>query len=570
MLAFGAMRGAPSREAARNFVGLPGAAEPVLHSNSFTLLPDGSAFVYVARSASGTQLWIKKRSALRATPLIGTSGAAAVFASPDSKWVGFFAGGKVKKMPVSGGEPITLADQGCFGAVCDYDSESGGTWLDDGRLVFTMRAGLVAVSENGGALDSLVTSSMVGGFSAIFASALPGSRGLVFSACTYGCNKSLVMVLDLSTRKVTQVAQNALFPRYVPGGHLVYSDFAGVLKAVDFDAKSLKAGGTETMVLEHVAAAVSVAADGTLAYLDGDPVPHSSLVLVARDGTEQPVDTAWRANFSTLAISPDGKRIATSIAGDGEEQIWIKSIGGLEPTRFTFGKAQYTTPTFSADGATVMMTRFNGDTATWLSRPADGSGSEITLRAGNNWVIESTVSRDGSWLVTRNYNAGTRGIFARHVGSDTTDRSIVQNGTATFSPMLSPDSKFLLYASEQSGHTEVWVVPFPDAHGARWQVSTGGGSEPSWSADGKSIYYVNPERRLQGVDVNTTNGFSMGERHTLFNVAAYGRHPSHRAYAVMPDNQHFLMIRRGAAANGDLVMVDNWFTELSATVRAKR
>jgi serine/threonine-protein kinase len=574
--AWGWKRGVPEPSVTRTYLRFPAEEAPILGTYAFALLPDGSGLIYAGKSATGTQLWMKRRSELHAAPVSGTAGAREAFTSPDGKWIGFFANGKLKKVPVTGGDAVTLADEECFGVACDASYQGSGTWLDDGRIVFRSRDVLVIVSENGGAVDSLVTSRMVGGFSPVFPVALPGSRGLLLSSCTLSCNKSNAWVVDLKTRKTRRIAENASYAQYSPSGHILYTDDAGTVHAIAFDAKTLTTSGTETSVIEHVAGNVVVARDGTIVYLDGDPSPHSRLAIVAKDGTEQPVDTAWNVNFATLALSPDGKRLAASfLTRAGDEQVWIRPFGTAPHlTRLTFGAAQYTTPTFSADGETIFMTRFAGDSSTFVSRRIDGTSPEITLAHGKNWVIESVTSRDGKWLITRGYRNGERSIYARRIGptagADTAERVIVKNTASNFSPALSPDGKWLLYSNEEAGQTETWVVPFPDPGFARWQVSTDGGSEAAWAPDGKSIYYVDQKRWLVNVEISAGSGITVGARKVLFDLAPYKRHPTHRAYEVLPDNQHFLMIHQGTRGAGEPVIMQNWFGELKKSVKRER
>ncbi len=563
---------AASAPVSRDFIRFAPGEEPLLSVFAFTLLRDGSAMVYVGKSPTGTQLWVKKRSELHASPLSGTEGARSSFPSPDGKWLGFYANSKLKKIPVAGGDAVTLADAGCFGVACDELFQGSGGWLEDGRILFRTRDALAIVSENGGAPDSVVTSRMVGGLSPLYPSVIPHRNAVLFTTCTLSCNKSTAWALDLDTRKVKRLFEPASYVVYLPTGHILYADASGAVHARAFDVKSLSPIGPELKVLEHVAGNVATANDGTIVYLDGDPSPRSFLSIVGKDGSEKAVDTSWVGDFSTLALSLDGKRIVASMVNAaGEEHLWVKTLGGSSPARLTFAKGQYTTPSFTPDGQSVMMTYFSGDSAQFISRRIDGTAPTQVLMRGKNWVIESVTSRDGQWRVTRNYNAGERAIYARRLtGSDSTDRVIVKNASSSFSPALSPDSKWLLYANEETGRVEVWAVPFPEANGSRWQVSNEGGSEPSWSPDGKTIYYVNSERKLASVDVNTSAGFALGARHTLFDLRPFKGHPTHRAYEVMPDGQHFLMIHEGVRGSGDLVMVDNWFTELKRVMTTQR
>jgi Tol biopolymer transport system component len=358
---------------------------------------------------------------------------------------------------------------------------------------------------------------------------------------------------------------------YSPTGHLLYVDARGTGMAIAFDPRSLSTNGAATPVLDRVAGNFATSANGTLGYAEGDNTARSDVVLVSRDGrTVRSVDTSWRANFASVALSPDGKRLATSIVSDGQEHLWIKSLDGDAPLRLTFGRHQSSTPTWTADGASVLFTRFEGTrSSAFMSKGADGSSAELTLKSGPDWVIESVASRDGEWLVYRSYlRNGRRDIFARRVKGDTTERVVVDTPADDVSPTLSPDAKWLAYASEEGGSRSVWVVPFPDPRGAKWQISTEEAFEPLWSRDGREIFYVTLDNELVAVPVSTARGgFTAGKPQVLMRLDAYRRHLSHRAYDVTPDNQHFLMIREGAPLAGDLVIVDNWFSDLATRLQ---
>ena len=397
--------------------------------------------------------------------------------------------------------------------------------------------------------------------------ALPGSRGIVFNACTLACNKSDVWVLDLRTKKARRLVENATFPRYSPTGHLLYSDRNGAAMAVEFDLASLELKGKAVPVLDGVAGNLMLSNTGTLLYLEGNPSPGSQLVIVARDGRVAPIDSTWRGNFGTLALSPDGKRVAASIFSDGQEHIWIKPVAGGTPSRLTFGRSQNTTPTWTADGQSLLYTRFVGDTVEFLTRRTDGAGAATKMRHAAESVIESVASRDGNWLILREYRNGARDIYAMRTSGDTIEQPIVATSADDYSPTLSPDGKWLAYVSEESGRPEVWVCPFPDPQGSKWQVSPRGGWEPAWSHTGKELFFISPAQEMVAVDVSTTPSFASGPLRSLFSVAGYRRHPTHRAYDVLPDDQRFVMIRGGASAGGELVQVDNWFDELKAKVK---
>ena len=570
--AWGWLRPAPAPPVTRSYIKFPEAEAPSRGRRAYALLPDGSALVYVGRASDGatSQLWMKKRSELHATPIGGTTGASSVFTSPDGNWIGFMAGAKLKKVPTAGGEVTTLTDATCVSIACIEGAESG-TWTDDGNIIFVAEGGLLRMPAAGGRIDTLANTAVTGGLGLILPLALPGSRGVLITACTLYCNKSNIMVLNVADRKAHMLVEDASFAQYSPTGHLLYVDASGRGMAIPFDLATLTTSGTATPILERVADYPVVSANGTLVYLEGNNAPRSELVTVARDGTvTASIDSTWRANFATLALSRDGRQLAASIVDRGQEHLWVKTLGGTAPLRLTNGQQQSTTPVWTADGSALLYTRFQGtQKAAFVRKGADG-GTESVLRSGDNWVIESEASRDGEWIVTREYRpGGKRDIYARRVRGDTTDRVVVASPADDVSPTLSPDSRWLAYASDEGGHRDVYAVPFPDPRGAKWQLSNEGGYEPLWSRDGREVFYLTPQLDLVAAEVSTANGLRIGSRRVLFNLHGYRRHFTHRAYDVTPDGKHFIMIREHPPLPGDLVLVDNWFTDLSARLRTR-
>ncbi|MEO7998984.1 MAG: serine/threonine-protein kinase, partial [Gemmatimonadaceae bacterium] len=214
----------------RSYLRFPVDEAPIDKLPSYAMFPDGSAIVYVGRSATGTQLWIKKRTELHATPISGTIGAANAFISADGAWIAFVANDKVLKVPASGGPPVSIGKATCTEAVCDISE--GGTFLDDGRVVHNLRDGMVISGRGGAVTDTLVTSTMIGGLAAMQPNALPDSRGVLFTACTLYCNRADVWVYDMATRKAHLLILSASHPVYVSTGHLLYRDAKGSFFAV--------------------------------------------------------------------------------------------------------------------------------------------------------------------------------------------------------------------------------------------------------------------------------------------------------------------------------------------------
>ena len=556
-------RGDAERPVTRSYLRFPDAEAPTLDPPSYAIFPDGSAIVYVGPAARGTQVWVKRRAELHATPVGGTEGATATFVSPDGEWIGFSARQKIWKMKVTGGEPVAVADARCASGVCLGE----GTFLDDGRVVFAHLADLAITRESGGGAEVLVPSRMISGFAARFPAAVPGRRAVLFTACTIGCRRSDLWVVDVDTRRAERVMENASHPAIAGTGDLVYRDADGRLLAVPFDPQALRPAGTPVTVLEGVAEGASIARDGTLLYAAGVPRAHSDLVLVSRDGTARFVDSTWTGAFTTLALSPDGARIAVSMLESGAEHLWVKSLAGGVPLRLTSGGDQHTSPAWSADGASVRYTRFAPDSNWFEARRADGTGGVQVLQHGRDWVIENVASRDGAWILQREYRRdGRREIYARRATGDTATRLAVRGGGQDVSPALSPDGRWLAYTASDRTPPEVVVVPFPQTERARWLV-TSGGSEPTWSPDGTELFFVNDRNELVAATVRAGATFEVSGLRTLFPLAGYRRFPTHRAYEVLPGGSGFLMIRQRGPAVESLVLVDNWFSELRAKVK---
>ena len=553
----------------RAFLNFPESEKPVLQRSGYSILPDGSAIIYIGVDGTGTQLWMRKRSELHAIPIGGTSGAIKFFISADGKSIGFIANEKVMKVAVSGGQPIAIGDAPCEGHSCE--TFNGGAFLENGSITFAAHAALILASADGSKRDTIVPSSTINGLAATQPFPLPSSHAVLFTTCTLYCRQSDVWVVEIATKKAKRIIASASHPIYLPSGQIVYVDPRGVANAIAFDASKLAVSGNSVPLFDHVVGPVVVSQNGTLLYGDADPVTHSNLVIVKRDGSVHNVDSTWRGDFASLAVSPDGKRLAaTLIDQTGGEHIWIKSLDGSPPARLTLGQAQYATPTWSADGLSVFYTRFVPDSSSFRVRAADGTGGEQILRTGDHWVIESATSKDGEWLVQREYHRedGSRSIFARRLHGDTATRTVITGKYSASSPALSPDGRFLTYVTEETERSEVWVVPFPSPGSARWQISAEGGTEPAWSDNGKEIFYVDRHQQLVAVSVNTSSVVTVGKSHVLFSTAPYRRHPTHRAYVVLPGDQGFVMIRDGSANTHDLVLVDNWFTELQQKMSA--
>jgi serine/threonine-protein kinase len=308
---------------------------------------------------------------------------------------------------------------------------------------------------------------------------------------------------------------------------------------------------------------------GTLLYLVGPPAGTSEVVWVERDGTVQPVDPDWSDDLAvnSLALSPDGTRLAVSARRGDEESadIWVKQLPDGPLTRLTFGESTNYRPAWTLDGRSVLfLSNREGTYAVYVKR-ADGTGSAELVVQADRAIGEVLPSPDGSRLVLRTaYAAAGRGdIAAFRIGADTAPAPLLGAEYMEVTPTLSPDGRWLAYVSNESGRPEVYVRPFPDVDGARWQVSTNGGWSPRWAHSGRELFFRGSSAPdLYAVEVQTSPTFVVGETRTLFQTIAelgFVRH----LYAVSPDDQRFLMLYP-PHGSGDvqLVRVENFLEDL--------
>jgi serine/threonine-protein kinase len=314
--------------------------------------------------------------------------------------------------------------------------------------------------------------------------------------------------------------------------------------------------------------------DGSLLYVEGSStiagVP-AEVVWVTRDGAATPVQAGWSVVPSSnpgLALSPDGRRLALSVRASGSEDIWIKELGGGPMTRLTFAGTNIR-PEWVADGRSVMyLSRQAGGNEDLHVRSADGTGTERTLLDVNRTVFEVVRTRDPAQLIVRLGVPPTRDIYLYQLG-DSVPRPLLAEAFEEVAPALSPDGRWMAYASNESGRYEVYVRPFPAVDQGRWQVSREGGSEPCWATNGRELFFRAGDNTLIAAGVTPGPSFVIGAQRPLFSTAAFLTGSNHAYYAVAPDDRRFLFVRSlgGTQAAGPayVTIVDHWLDELRAS-----
>jgi eukaryotic-like serine/threonine-protein kinase len=540
---------------------------------AIALSPDGSSLVFEEGHQPG-RLWLKRRGQLDPTPIPGTDRAFNPVFSPDGSWIAFVADGRLKKVPTAGGVTVTLADSvgNGFGGVA---------WLDDGSLVYVTPTlgGLNRVSGAGGSSSVLLRDgSLPGGGGIGTPTALPGAGAVLFPYCSSACLTMSLHVLDLRTGRDKRLLEDVVQGWYLPSGRLLYVRRDGVAVVAPFDLRRLELTGAGVPVLEGVQvnlnagfALLAWSRSGSLVYVRGiGGSPDNVLVRVSRAGAVTPIDTSWYGQFNSFAVSPDGRRMAVGVGAGAGLNIWVKQLDHGPFTRLTFG-GQDRRPLWSPDGRAVAFVRDTLNTSAVYVRPADGSGQDRRLARLDRQLQEAVWSRDGRWIVARTDNgaAGAGDIVAMRLG-DSTQVPVVASPFSEYHPALSPDGRWVAYTSNESGTQEVYVRPFPDAGGGRWQVSNGGGSQPLWAPDGHELFFLDGGAHLTAARVQTTPTFAVGGLTPLFDAAGFVLDAFHQSYDITPDGRSFIFARPRRQAAGlrpQLVWVDHWFTDLEARLR---
>jgi Tol biopolymer transport system component len=535
--------------------------ESIGYSVAFS--PDGKRIAYVANRGSERSVYVRALDSFESVRVAGTERASSPFFSPDGEWIGFEAGGKLLKVPVTGGTPQPL---------CNAPFAAGATWGPDDSIVYTpiFTGGLFAIPARGG-MPRRVTkpNTSLGEVAHVWPEFLPDGKHVLFTIWTGSPNwdQSRIAVLSLDTGKWEVVFDGGAFARYSPSGHLLYLR-GDTLFVAPFELKQSKVTGKPVPVLEGVlkelgtgAAYFSVSRIGSLVYAPGAArTPARSLVWVDRGGQRR-IITGVRKAYNSPRLSPDGRRVGLWLE-DATPNIWVYDLARDALTRATFGADDHTA-LWSPDGRRIAFESSRSGVHQVYVQPADGTGEVTQVTTGEYDHYECDWSPDSQRLAYVESNPRT-GADLWVVGLDGHMRPtpVASSPFNEKQAAFSPDGRWLAYVSDESGQNEVYVQPFPGP-GPKRQVSTGGGEEPAWSGFSRELYY-RIGGRMMAVKVHETGDFTADRPARLFEGLFYYTTTPSRTYDVARDGR-FLMVAEPELeyAARQINIVVNWSAQLT-------
>jgi Tol biopolymer transport system component/aminoglycoside phosphotransferase (APT) family kinase protein len=524
-----------------------------------TLSPDGRNIVFSAQDDTGKfMLYLRALDQGEAHALDGTDSGHYPFWSPDSRWIGFFADGKLRKIQATGGPALTI---------CDAPYGKGGTWNRDGVIVFAPDASTVLhrVAAVGGESTPITELDLERGDNSHRQPRfLPDGRHLLFYARnSAGDTNGAVRVIGLdeggSGRDLVKSPASAWFA----AGYLLFVR-DGTLMTQPFDPDAIEFTGDAIPIAENVivraltgAGAFSATDNGILVYQTGDPEIGSQLEWIDLNGKSLGT-VGEEAIYEGLTLSPDGRSAAVVILDSaiGTNDIWLVDMERGLRTRFTFDKANDTYPVWSPDGESLIFASRRGSAQAVYRKSVRGTGDAELVYQTDVDVVPEGWSPDGRYLAFDQSGATTAGdLWVLDLGGEPTASVFYQTAAEDGAGRFSPDGRWLAYWSEESGRGEVYVTSFPE-RGRRVQVSTDSGTWMQWSQDGRAIFYQEEDGSLKRANVDGSgDSFTVG---AIDDVAQLDTPDALGVeFAVAPDGERVLIahpLRQADSPLTDLVV----------------
>ena len=534
---------------------------------SFAVAPDGARVAYVGVRDGREHLFVHALDAEEPIVIAGTEGATSPAFSPDGEWIAFFQAGAVKRTRVAGG-PVEVLHR--------ILSAMNLTWTRDNRLLRGGQGFSIEELPVGGGPRKAVTPPIRSGEEGHYNPVVLPNGSMLFTILRGGWHSpgNSVAVVPPEGRESREIVANATSAQVVGGDTLVFAR-GDTFYAARFDLAAMQLIGEPRALGLGVQPAgfsaapmYALAANGTLVYAEA--AGGRSLVWVDRQGREELANTDERL-YAHLRLSPDGTRVVT-YQPDGDRDLWVF---GLRPpttvTRLTFGPTRESVAVWSPDGKRIF---FTSDENKLSAVAANGAGDVVTLLRGphNHRIFPLSITPDGETLLV-NWQDETRQLDQGILTLVPTPRlaPLLAESYNERDGRLSPDARWLAYASNESGVSEIVVRTFPAVKEGKWVISSGGGQQPIWSRDGRELFYRTEDGTVMAVPINPSSSFSRGSPVRLINppltLHAVDTAPT---YDVSPDGRRFLFIRAPELDIRSLKIIQTWDVQVKATVERTR
>jgi eukaryotic-like serine/threonine-protein kinase len=519
------------------------------------LSPDGTKVAFVAVKEGQRSIWLRSLGSAEATALSGTEEGYAPFWSPDSRYLAFFAGGKLQKIAVEGGPPEVI---------CDADDARGGSWGSKNVLLFTPTrySPIFSVPASGG--TPVQVTDLGHALSHRWPHFLPDGEHFLFVATPTGSatNESSLRLGSLKSKDSRMVVASAYNAEFAQGQLLFIRD--GKLAAQPFDAERGELRGEPAAITSDIQvdalfshALFSVSANGVLVYEPG--VVSNQAQLIWYDHKGKQLSTLGEPGiYIEASIAPDESRVAVAEFHQSID-LWIYELGRGIHTRFTTtGNNRY--PLWSTDGSTIAFASNRQTSQLSLFRqPANGeSPAEPVYLSKTSDLIPTDWSRDGRFMTfTQSSGTTKQDIWVQPLSGEQKPFPFMQTSFNEKAARFSPDGHWIAYDSDESGRYEIYLAPFP-AGGRKWQVSNAGGSQALWSKNGMELYYLAPDNTIMSATIASASGaVKIGVPNALFR--AHPRNFDYGIYDVTRDGR-FLISSAPDESNAPLTLISNWPT----------
>jgi serine/threonine protein kinase/Tol biopolymer transport system component len=528
----------------------------IVTNSGLSLSPDGETAVFVLNEVKGghPSMWLRPLASSTFRQLPGTDGAVQPFWSPDSRKIGFFAGGKLKTVDT---------ESGTVSAVCDVPGGGGGvgSWSSLGTILVApdLSGPLAFVRASGGTLQPL-TKLRAGDTAHRFPAFLSDGKTFLFLAVSGTNDKNAICQTSVDDpATIREVMRSSSAVEWVEPGIILYAAERHLL-AQRYDASKARVVGEPITVSDRFTL-FSASNDGKLLLQRNPNLVISQLAWVSRTGREERVVEAPGLFFSP-ALSHDQRRFAVDIsdAADGNGDIWIYDVTRNAATRLTYSKENESSPHWSEDDRSIIYYSGPNGSGDIFEVSAGGIGKPELLVSDAREKRPTDVSRDGQWIVFNSAEGENMdiGVWA---SKEKKARPWLATPFREQCARLSADGKWIAYQSDESGRWEIYVRAFPDSD-RKWLLSNAGGIMPMWRGDGRELFYVSLEGKMMSVAVTPGPEFVTEPPATLFD-APLRNHPTTQ-YDVTSDGQHFLLNKRVESVSAEPVaLVQNWDVKLA-------